>query len=78
MESEIITMSRSFRELFSMMDMVNLLGKSVGMPVGYDTINLLIREDNVGTLVLAETLLPQFTSPVNHYATKNIWFREDF
>eukprot|EP00804_Cyclotella_cryptica_P019957 CCRYP_007859-RB/>CCRYP_007859-RB protein AED:0.20 eAED:0.20 QI:0/-1/0/1/-1/0/1/0/80 len=36
--------------------------------------NVLIHEDNVGALVLAETLPPQFTPRSKHYAIKTIWF----
>ena len=36
-----------------------------------------MHEDNAVSLVLAETLPPQFAPRSKHYATKNIWFRED-
>ena len=35
-----------------------------------------IHEDNSGSLVLAETLPPQFTPRRNHYSSKTIWFCE--
>ena len=53
--------------------MVYLLGNSVGIPDGCDTINVSMREDSVVALVLEETLPPQFTPRSNHYSTKNIW-----
>ncbi len=37
----------------------------------------MIHEDNLGALVLAETLPPQFTPRSKYYATKTIWFCEE-
>ena len=59
------------------MDMVDLLGQSVGLLVGDATINVSMHEDNAGALMLAETLPPQSTPHSKHYETKTIWFRED-
>ena len=59
------------------MDMVNILGQSVGLTVVYATINVPMHEDNAGALMLAETLPPQSTPHSKHYETKTIWFRED-
>ncbi len=39
--------------------------------------NVSIHEDNLGALVLAKTLPPQFTPRSKHYAIKTIWFREE-
>ena len=39
--------------------------------------NVLVHEDNLGALVLAETLPPQFTPRSKYYATKTIWFHEE-
>jgi hypothetical protein len=36
--------------------------------------NVSIHEDNLGALVLAETLPPQFMPRSKYYATKTIWF----
>ncbi len=58
------------------MDMVDLLGKEVGLPVGDTTMNVSIHEDNAGALILAEMSPPQFTPRSKHYAIKTIWFRE--
>jgi hypothetical protein len=58
------------------MDMASLLGAKVGLPVSRTTMNVSIREDNAGALVLAETLPPQFTPRSKHYAIKTIWFQE--
>ena len=35
-----------------------------------------VHEDNLGALVLAETLPPQFMLCSKYYTTKTIWFRE--
>ena len=59
------------------MDMVEFLGKEVGLPIHDTTIKVSIHEDNAGALVLAETLPPQFTPRSKHYASKTIWFREE-
>ena len=37
---------------------------------------LSVHEDNLGALVLAKTLPPQFTMQSNYYASKTIWLRE--
>ena len=58
-----------------MMDMVDILGQSVGISVGGATINVSMHEYNAGALVLVETFPPRFTPRGNHYATKIIWFR---
>ena len=58
------------------MDMVSLLGTKVGLPVSGATMKVSIHGDNVGALVLAETLPPQFTPRSKHYAIKTIWFQE--
>jgi hypothetical protein len=38
---------------------------------------LSVYEDNLGALVLAKTLPPQFTPRSKYYASKRIWFREE-
>ncbi len=45
-----------------MMDGVSIMGKAIGLPVGNTTIQVSIHENNAEALVLAKTLLPQFTS----------------
>ena len=76
-EAEITAMSHSRRGLFPIMDMVNLLGHSIVLPIGDATINVSMHEDNSGTLVLAEILPPHFTPRSKHYATKIICFRAE-
>ena len=77
MEAEIIALAHSCKELFPIMDMVEFLGKEVGLPIQDTTMKVSIHEDNAGALVLAETLPPQFTPRSKHYASKTIWFREE-
>ncbi len=62
MEAEIVALAHSCRELFPIMDGVSIMGKAIGLPVGDTTTQVLIDEDNAGALILAETLLLQFTS----------------
>ncbi len=62
MEVEIVALAHSCCELFPIMDGVSIMGKAIGLPVGNTTIQVSIHKDNAGALVLAETLLPQFTS----------------
>ena len=59
------------------MDIVESISESVVLPTGCTTMNVSIHKDNYGTLILEETLPPQFTPRSNHYSTKTIWFRED-
>ena len=72
MEADIIEMSHIWRKIFPMM--VYLLGNSVGIPDGCDTINVSMRENSMGALVLDETIPPQFTPCSKHYAKKTFWF----
>jgi hypothetical protein len=39
--------------------------------------NVSIYKDNLGALVLAKSLLPQFMSRSKYYAIKTIWFGEE-
>ncbi len=74
MEAEIVALAHSCCKLFPIMDGVSIIGKAIGLPVGNTTIQVSIYEDNAGALVLAETLLPQFTNQSKHYHMKTIWF----
>ncbi len=76
MEAKIIALTHSARDLFPIMDMVDLLGKEVGLPVGDTTMNVSIHEDNTRALILAETIPLQYTPRSKHFAIKTIWFRE--
>ena len=57
--------------------MVQELAVAVGKSAGDLNMKVSVHEDNSGALVLAETLLPQFTPRSKYYATKTIWFREE-
>jgi hypothetical protein len=61
MEAEIIALSACCRELFPIIDMVCSLAEAINLPIGNTTMNVSIHEDNLGVLVLAKTLPPQFT-----------------
>ena len=78
MEAEIVALAHSCRELFPIMDMVQVLGTAVGLPLDEATsMHVSIHEDNAGALVLGKTLPPQFTPRSKHYAIKTVWFREE-
>ena len=70
-------MACRYRELFTLTDMINILGNTVGMPVRNSAINVSMHKVRAGALVLAETLTPQSTPFSKHYITKNIWFHDD-
>ena len=53
------------------------LGKAVGLHIGDTTMNVSVREDNAGALILAKKIPPQFTPRSKYYASKTIWFREE-
>ena len=74
MEAEIIAMAHISKELFPIMYVVDILGHSVGLPVGNSTINVSLHEENTGALVLEETLPPKFIPHIKNYETKTIWF----
>ena len=77
MHSEIIAMAACCKELFPIMDMVELIRLAVGMNKTEPTkFHVTIHEDNSGALILAKTLPPQFTPRSKFYALKTIWFRE--
>jgi hypothetical protein len=57
--------------------MVCLLAEATNLPIGNTTMNVSIYEDNLGVLVLAKTLPPQFTPRRKYYAIKTIWFCEE-
>ena len=77
MEAEVIALAVCMRELIPIIDMVKELTQSVGLQAGDVNMNVSVHKDNLGALVLAETLPPQFTPRSKYYATKTIWFREE-
>jgi hypothetical protein len=77
MEAKIIALSACCRELFPIIDMVRSMAEATNLPVGDTTMNVSIHEDNLGALVLAKTLPPQFTPRSKYYVIKTIWFCEE-
>jgi hypothetical protein len=77
MEAEVIALAACMRELIPVMDMVQLLAVAVVIPAGDVNMRVSVHEDNLGALVLAETLPPQFTPCSKYYATKTNWFCEE-
>ena len=77
MESDINALAHSCRELFPIIDITISLGKAVGLPIGDTTMNVSVREDNAGALILAKIFPPQFTPRSKYHASKTIWFREE-
>ncbi len=53
-----------------------MLGTNIGLLLNKVSVNAFIHEDNAGALVLAETLLPQFSPGSIHDAIKTILFHE--
>jgi hypothetical protein len=72
MEAKVIALSACCRELFQIIDMVSSLMKSVNLPIGNTAMNVSIHKDNSGALLLAKTLLPQFTPRSKYSAIKTI------
>jgi hypothetical protein len=77
MEAEMIALGACMRELITIMDMVQLLAVTVGIPAGDVNMRVSVHEDDSGALVLAETLPPQITLCSKNYTTKTIWFCEE-
>ena len=61
-------------DLIPIMDMVQLLAVSIGLPAGDVNMKVSVHEDNSSALVLADTLPPHFTPRSRYYATNTIWF----
>jgi hypothetical protein len=61
MEAKIKAFLVCCRDLIPIINMVELLTSSVNLPIGETTMKLSVHEDNLGALVLAKTLPPQFT-----------------
>ncbi len=72
-----IALGACMRELIPIMDMVQSLAVAVGIPAGDVNMKVSVHEDNLGALVLDETLPPQFTPRSKYYATKTIRFCEE-
>ena len=59
------------------MDIVKSVSTAVGLPDPTTAMKVSIHEDNAGTLILVQTLPPQFTPRSKHYAIMTIWFCEE-
>jgi hypothetical protein len=74
MEAKIIALLRCCRDLFPIIDMVELLTSSVNLPIRETTMKLSVHVDYLAGLVLAKTLPPQFTYQSKYCTIKMIWF----
>ena len=74
MESEVIALAHSFRELFPIMDIASSLSEAVVMSMVETMMNISIHEDNAVVLVLEETLQSQFTPRINIIQQKRFAF----
>ncbi len=72
MEAEIVAISHCARELIPIMQMVEFLGPAVGLPVNCTLMHVCIHQDNMGALILADTLPPQYMPWSKHYHIKTI------
>ena len=72
MEAEIIALAACMRVLIPIMDMVSLLAVAAGIPARVVNMRESVHGDNLGALVLAKMLPPQFTPRSKYYATKTI------
>ena len=77
MEVKVNSLAACMRDLIPIMDMVQLLAVSFGIPAGDVNMRVSVHEDNSGALVLAEYFPPQFTPRSKYYATKTIWLWEE-
>jgi hypothetical protein len=57
--------------------MVSSIAEATNLPIGNTTMNVSMHEENLGALVLAQTLPPQFTPLSKYYGMKTIWFLEE-
>jgi hypothetical protein len=71
-----VAISHCACELVPIMQMVDSLGPALGLPVDCTLMHVCIHEDNVGALILADTLPPQYTPQSKHYHIKTIGFKE--
>ncbi len=77
-EAKIIALSECCRELFHIIDIVGSLAVATNLSIVNITMNVSINEDNLGALVLAKTMPPQFTPQNKYYAIKIIRFVKRF
>ncbi len=77
LEAKIIAFLAYCKDLFPIINMVELVTCQVNLPIEETTIKLSVHEDNSGDLVLAKTLPPHFTPQSKYYTIKTIWFCEE-
>ena len=69
-------MAHSYKNIFTIMYMVDNFGNLVGLSARGAIINVSMHKYNTGVLVLAESFRPKFTPRRNQYE-KIFFFRED-
>ncbi len=67
MEAEITALAACMRELIPIMDIVQSLADAVGIPAGDVNMRVSVHEDNLGALVLDETLPPEISPCTQYY-----------
>ncbi len=72
MEAKVIALPACCHELFPVIDMVESLTTAVNLPIGETTMKLSVHKNNLGALVLAKTLPPQFTPKSKYHTIKTI------
>ena len=77
MEEETIALDHCCQDIFPIVDITQLMVKSVGLPVRVSLMKVYIQEDNSGPLILARTLPQKYTPHSKYYETNTIWFHED-
>ena len=78
MEPKINDLAHSYKELFPIIDLVSKLATVVGLITkDLTSMHVSIHENNVGVLVLTETIQPQLTPRRKWYALTTVWFREE-
>ena len=78
MEAEYVALSSACKDLFSIMDLVQEIGKYFDLPVeNKSRFHVRIHEDNVGALLLGQLEPRRMTPRSKHYALKYHWFREN-
>ena len=71
MQAEVINFSTCCQELMPIINVDDEVGTTVGLTQSEtQKANVFIHKDNVGLLVIAQTLPPQFTPASKHYAVK--------
>ena len=74
MEAETIAIDYCCWELFPIINITQYLVKAVFLPSGVPSMNMFVRKDNAGALILARNLPQNFTPCSKYYETKTIWF----